>query len=313
MSNLPLVVAVVGPTCSGKTGLAIKLAQHLKGEIVACDSRTIYKYMDIGTAKPTADECEAARHHMIDLVEPDQVYTVSQYQKQGETLLAELVEKKITPIVCGGTGFYVRALLEGLQMPEVAPQQALRAELNSLADSRGTEHLRGILSELDAVSAKKIGPNDRFRLIRAIEVSQVLGLPFSQAQSRKAVPYNIVWLGLTANRRELLKERIVERFDQQLADGLVAEVENLYKKYGATQALLNTVAYKEYIQYLRGEFTVEQAREESIKHSVALARRQLIWFRANRDMHWLAIDQYVKNELLDQCKNIISSKLAQQK
>lgn len=105
MSNLPLVVAVVGPTCSGKTGLAIKLAQHLKGEIVACDSRTIYKYMDIGTAKPTADECEAARHHMIDLVEPDQVYTVSQYQKQGETLLAELVEKKSHPLFAAVPAF----------------------------------------------------------------------------------------------------------------------------------------------------------------------------------------------------------------
>lgn len=313
MTDHPLVVAIAGPTCSGKTALAIALAQHLGGEVVACDSRTVYKYMDIGTAKPTAKEKAQVRHHMIDLVEPDQIYTVSQFQKDGEALLSDLTIRKLTPVVCGGTGFYFRALLEGLEMPEVQPQEALRRDLNELADKYGTEHLRSILKTLDEVSANRIGQNDRFRLIRAIEVSQVLGLPFSQAQKRKAVPYNIVWLGLTANRRELLKERIIERFDLQLQEGLREEVENLYIKYGATQALSNTVAYKEYIQYLRGEISEESAREESVKHSVALARRQLIWFRANPQINWLAIDQYPQLELIEQAKEIISTKLAQRK
>lgn len=313
MTKFPLVVAVVGPTCSGKTGLAIELAESLNGEIVACDSRTIYKYMNIGTAKPTAEETARAPHHMLDLVEPDQIYTVSQYQRSAETLLADLTGRNIAPVVCGGTGFYVRAILEGLEMPEVAPQQDIRDELNALADLHGSEYLRPILAKLDQISAQRIGQNDRFRLIRAIEVSRVLGLPFSQAQKRKPVPYNIVWIGLTANRRELLKERIIERFDIQLRDGLIQEVQDLYKKYGDTQALLNTVAYKEYIQYLKGELTIEQAREESIKHSVALARRQLIWFRANQEINWLAIDQHEKSDLLEQSKKIISAKMAQQK
>ncbi len=305
--QLPLVIAVVGPTCSGKTSLAIELAKALGGEIVASDSRTIYKHMNIGTAKPTAAEQAQVPHHMLDIIEPDQVYTASQFKREGGAILSRLTAAGKIPVVCGGTGFYIRALLEGLKMPEVEPQQEIRDELAKVAEQHGVEHLREILSQIDPISAEKIGINDRFRLIRAIEVSRVLNMPFSQAASREPVPYNIVWIGLTATRRELLKERIIERIDVQLQDGLVAEVQSIYTKFGATQALKNTVAYAEFIQHIDGTLSLEQAREETIKHSVALARRQLIWFRSNTQMNWFAIDELDSRAIFDQCITKIKS------
>ena len=305
--QLPLVIAVVGPTCSGKTSLAIELAKALDGEIVASDSRTIYKYMNIGTAKPTAVEQAQVPHHMLDIIEPDQVYTASQFKREAGEILSQLTEAGKIPVVCGGTGFYIRALLEGLKMPEVEPQQEIRDELTKVAQEQGVEHLREILRQLDPTSAEKIGVNDRFRLIRAIEVSRVLEVPFSQAASREPVPYKIVWIGLTAARRELLKERIIERIDSQLEDGLVAEVQSIYTKFGATQALKNTVAYAEFIQHIDGSLSLEQARDETIKHSVALARRQLIWFRSNSEMNWFAIDELDSKTIFDQCISKIKS------
>jgi tRNA dimethylallyltransferase len=313
MSNAkPLVVAVVGPTASGKTSLAINLARALEGEVVCCDSRTIYKYMDIGTAKPTAFEQSRAPHHMLDIIEPDSVYTASQYKRDGAQVIDQLIARGKVPVVCGGTGFYFRALLEGLKMPEVPPQEALRQELAELADERGVEHLREILREIDPPSAEKIGVNDRFRLIRAIEVSRVLNVPFSEAATREPVPYNVVWLGLTAERRELLKERIIERLKLQMQDGLLDEVQSIYKKFGATQALLNTVAYSEIIQHLQDKITLDEALEQTVKHSVALARRQLIWFRSNAEMNWAQIDQIDNSEILENSLRTISSKVAQE-
>lgn len=311
MSN-PLVIAVVGPTASGKTSLAISLARALDGEVVCCDSRTIYKYMNIGTAKPTAFEQSRAPHHMLDIIEPDSVYTASQYKRDGAEVIDALIARGKVPVVCGGTGFYFRALLEGLKMPEVAPQEDLRQELARLADERGVEHLREILREIDPPSAEKIGPNDRFRLIRAIEVSRVLNIPFSQAATREPVPYNVVWLGLTADRRELLKERIIERLKLQMQDGLLEEVQSIYEKFGATQPLLNTVAYSEIIQHLQDKISLDEALEQTVKHSVALARRQLIWFRSNPEMHWSQIDKITNSEILDNSLRTISAKVAQE-
>jgi tRNA dimethylallyltransferase len=160
--QLPLVIAVVGPTCSGKTSLAIELARALDGEIVASDSRTIYKYMNIGTAKPTAVEQAQVPHHMLDIIEPDQVYTASQFKREAGEILSQLTGAGKIPVVCGGTGFYIRALLEGLKMPEVEPQQEIREQLAKVADEHGVEHLREILRQLDPLSADKIGVNDRF-------------------------------------------------------------------------------------------------------------------------------------------------------
>ncbi len=287
----PWVIALVGPTASGKTALSIKLAQNLGGEIVACDSRTVYKYMDIGTAKPTKAEQSAVPHHLLDLAEPDQIYTVSQYKDIGLETLAQITSRGKIPIVCGGTGFYSRALLEGLKIPEVAPQQELRAQLSARAQEEGVESLRDILRKLDPVSAEKIGRNDKYRLIRAIEVSQVMQMPFSQAAQKEEVPFRIIWLGLTAQNRDILKERIRARVSAQLEEGLLDEVRTIYMRFGPTQTIMNAITYKEYINYMEGNFSLEQAFEESVSHTNLLARRQLTWFRANQKITWFDIDQ----------------------
>jgi tRNA dimethylallyltransferase len=310
MCQKPWVIALVGPTASGKTALSLRLAQTLGGEIIACDSRTVYKYMDIGTAKPSRIEQDTVPHHLLDLVTPDQVYSVSQYQEAGSDTLAQITSRANIPIVCGGTGFYARALLQGLKIPEVAPQEELRAALSARAEVDGVESLRELLRQLDPVSADKIGRNDKFRLIRAIEVSQVMQKPFSEVAQKEEVPYRIIWLGLTVKDRAILKKRIRERILLQLDEGLIEEVRTIYMRFGATQTIMNAITYKEYIKYIDGNSSLEQAFEESVMHTNILARRQLTWFRANHEISWIEIDQKNCDQLFDQCMIEISKKMA---
>ncbi|MBX9695609.1 MAG: tRNA (adenosine(37)-N6)-dimethylallyltransferase MiaA [Cyanobacteria bacterium] len=291
MTTKPAVIAIVGPTGSGKTALSIELATRLGTEIIGCDSRTVYKYMDIGTAKPTPQEQKGITHHLMDVVEPDQVFTVAQFRKQAGAVIDKLHSESKVPIVCGGTGLYARALLEGLAIPEVPPQPELRQELQTLAEEQGNQILRKELERLDPASLEKIKENDRFRMIRAIEVSRVLGKPFSQAAQRVEVPYNVLWIGLNFEDRSVLRRRIEIRLQEQLDSGLVEESKKLYEKYGKTQPLLNAVTYKEMINYFEGGCTLEEAVADCVTHNYQLARKQLMWFRANPAVNWFAVDK----------------------
>ena len=299
------VVAIVGPTCSGKTSLSIKLAKELNGEIIACDSRNIYKYMDIGTAKPTDEEMEGIKHYMLDVAKPDEIYSVAQYKKDAKKAIDSIFEIDKVPIVCGGTGLYTRALLEGLEIPEVSPNQEFRDSLNKLADQEGCETLYQKLNQLDPEAAKKINQNDRFRIIRALEVIEELKIPFSQAVQIKPPPFKTCWIGLTFNDRSVLKERIIERLKIQIEDGLEAEVRKLYDQYGKTRTLTNAVTYKQFINYFENLITYEEAIEECIKHNYQLARKQIMWFRKNKDINWLNVDS--ESDLLASALEIISS------
>lgn len=285
------VLAIVGPTASSKTALSIALAKKIGAEIICCDSRTIYKYMNIGTAKPTVEERQGITHHMLDIVEPDQIYTAAQYKNDAGIILENLLEKNQFAIVCGGTGFYAKALLSGLSIPEVPPQEDLRAELKERAQNEGIEKLYSELKEIDPVAAQKIGQNDLFRIIRALEVSKYLGVPFSQAATKKEVPYNVVWIGLNFDDRTILKNRIIDRLNVQAKQGLEEEVRQLYEKYGACQILMNAVGYKEIIEYIDGKVTFEAAIENCVKHTYQLSRKQIIFFRAIPDIAWFLVDQ----------------------
>lgn len=273
-----LVIAVVGPTASGKTKLAIELASALDGEVIACDSRTVYKHMDIGTAKPTMQERKGIKHHLLDVVEPDQVYTAATFKKDASAVIEDLFSREKLPIVCGGTGLYSRVLLEGLNIPEVEPDETLRQELSELVRKEGVEALEKLLEKLDPPSLKRIEKGDVFRLIRAIEVSQKLG-PFSQVATIKRPDFDVVWIFLNVQNREILREAIVKRLLIQEQDGVIEETKALSQRFGLTQALLNSVPYKEYLSYLDGNLALEQAREEAVKHNYQLARRQIMWFR----------------------------------
>ena len=287
----PTVIAVVGPTASGKTSLSIDIAQKFGGEIIACDSRTVYKYMDIGTAKPTPNERRGIPHHMLDVVEPDRVYTVAQFQKEGTAAINAVLASGKTPVVTGGTGLYSRALLEGLQIPEVGPQEDLRESLKKIAETEGNESLVNKLKELDPISAEKIMPNDLFRIIRAIEVSTVLGKPFSEATRRVEVPFNVIWIGLNFDDRSVLKQRIALRMNLMMEQGFLDEAKFLHEKFGVTQPILNAVGYRQLFNYIDGVWTLEEAVEDTLKHNFQLARKQIMWFRANPDTIWFVVDK----------------------
>lgn len=315
----PLVIAIVGPTCTGKTRLAIELGGKLQGltgkraEVLACDSRTVYRHMDIGTAKPSMQEQAGIKHHMLDLVNPDQVYTAANFKEEGEQVLTSLISRGQMPIVCGGTGLYSRVLLEGMNIPAVAPDEKLRAQLKQLVEEKGVEALHEILSELDPVSLTRIQRNDVFRLSRAIEVSKVLGRPFSQAAGRSEVPYHVLWLFLTVADREVLRKRIIERLKEQVKAGVVDETRHLLSSFGRSQALTNAVPYKEYLQFLEGQIDLDTAHEEAVKHNYQLARRQIMWFRANKNAINICVDKSSEKEQLQISMKEISLKLALQK
>ncbi len=306
MQKKGTVLAIVGPTCSSKTDLSISLAQKLNCEIIACDSRTVYKYMDIGTAKPTPEQRAAAPHHLLDIIEPNQIYTAAQFKNDAGLILENQFndKQKEFAIVCGGTGFYAKALLSGLAIPEVPPQEQFREELKERAQKFGMDTLYGELEKIDPDAALKIGRNDLFRIVRALEVSQYLGIPFSKAAVKKEVPFNVIWIGLTFEDRSILKNRIIERLDEQSHGGLEAEVRSLYEKYGPCQTLMNAVGYKEIIEYIDGKTTFEAGIENCVKHTYQLARKQLIFFRAIPDIVWFCVDK--EKNLLEAVQKHIS-------
>lgn len=301
------VIAIVGSTCTGKTRLSLELGTKLGSEIFACDSRTVYTGMDVGTAKPTAAEREMVPHHMLDLVSPSENYTAAQYKECATPLIEKLIENKRPPIVCGGTGFYFRNLLEGLSIPAVEPQHQLRKELNEFALSQGDEALHQRLQSLDPVSASRIHANDRFRVVRALEVTMYCGKPFSELAVRKEPPFDVIWIGLYCHDRERLAKMIQERLTIQLANGLVEEVESLYRTYGQAHSLLHTVGYSELIPHLNGQIKLQEAIDLVALHTYQLARKQLIWFRSNKKIHWFAIDQTPFEKIIAQSFGLLEN------
>lgn len=303
------VIAIVGPTASGKTALSLKLAEKLPVEIVACDSRTIYRRMDIGTAKPSADEQAAVRHHLLDVADVNEIYTVANYKEAAGQAIDDIHTRGKIPIVCGGTGLYARALLEGLSIPEVPPNQELRDELNEFADKNGNDQLLQRLAVLDPVTAERLNANDRYRVVRALEVSITLGKPFSQAATLKPAAYPTIWIGLGVNNRQYIKDLIESRLEEQFSAGLIDEVQALLRDYGPTRTLLNAVPYKEVIAYLDGNCSLDEAKMDAIKHNYQLARRQIMWFRANEKTDWFMVDVEDRKRVFSQVTELIDRKL----
>jgi len=305
------VIAIVGPTASGKTALSLRLAEKLPVEIVACDSRTIYRRMDIGTAKPSPAEQAKVRHHLLDVADCDQTYTAANYKEDAQRAIDDIHARGKIPIVCGGTGFYSRALLEGLSIPEVPPNQVLRDELNEFADQNGNEQLLARLMDLDPVSASRLNVNDRYRVVRALEVSITLGKPFSQAATLRPAPYPTIWIGLGVQNRQYIKDLIETRLDEQMDAGLIDEVKGLLDEFGPTRALLNAVPYKEVIAYLEGQSSLEQARQDARKHNYQLARRQIMWFRANEKTNWFMVDVESRESIFSKVQELIDREIAE--
>lgn len=297
MNKLSKIIAVVGPTASGKTSLAIELAQELNGEVISADSRIIYKDFNIGTAKPTQEEMNGILHHLVDVIDPRDDYSASKFKKDASAIIDKIITDGKTPIIAGGTGFYVKSLLEGLDIPEAEPNIEFREEMRILLENKGRFYLHKKLAEIDPITAQKLHPNDSFRVIRALEVHNDFGKPMSELQTRTPPPYDIVYAGLNSADREYLYDRINLRVDLMIEAGLVDEVQNLINKYGKTLSLLKTLGYKEISEQLDGLYSLEESVELIKKNTRNFAKRQLTWFRANPEINWFYIDQMSGNEI----------------
>jgi tRNA dimethylallyltransferase len=285
--DTPLIV-LVGPTASGKTSLALRLAEEFNGEIVSCDSVAVYREMEIGTAKPTHEERTRVQHHMIDIAWPDEACTAGDYSRQAREALTGITERGRLPIVAGGTGLYLRALIDGL-FPAPPQQPGRRERLRQRAIDRGPAYLHRMLTRLDPAAAAAIHGNDVSKVVRAIEVSLAANQPLTRQwkKGRDALTgYRILRLGLNPPRLRLY-ERINQRAVAMFDSGLVEETERLVARYGESCRPLTSLGYAEAVAVLRGQLTRDQAVEQASQGHRNYAKRQLTWFRREPEMHWL--------------------------
>jgi tRNA dimethylallyltransferase len=282
------LVVIVGPTAAGKTDLAVCLAQEVGGEVVSADSRQVYRGMDIGTAKATPEEQGRAPHRLLDVVNPDETLGLAQFQELAYAAIAEITAQGRVPLLVGGTGQYVMAVVEGWQVPRVPPDEALRRELYRQADQEGAQVLHDRLRALDPAAADRIDPRNVRRVVRALEVCLVTGEPISAQQQKSPPPYRILMLGLSLPR-EALYRRIDERVERMMAAGLEEEVRGLVAAgYGFDLPAMSGVGYGQFAPYLAGEATLEAVAGEIKRATRRFVRHQANWFRQNdARIHWL--------------------------
>lgn len=294
MAKVPPLIVICGTTASGKSQLALDLAQRLNAVILGADSRQIYKELDIGTAKPSLGDRQRVPHYLIDICEPTENFTLAEYQRQAQELIASLNQ----PILLvGGTGLYIQAIVKGLKIPAVPPQTDLREQLANL----GQPFCYQLLSQVDPVAQSKIEPADVVRTLRALEVFYATGRPISSLQGENPPSYPIVQIGLGLEP-EQLQPRIVHRTHAMVEAGLVKEVEGLINQYGEDLPLLHTLGYAEIKQYLQGQISLAQATESIIVHTRQFAKRQRTWFRKDSAIHWLDANQA---NLLDSATKLV--------
>ena len=284
------IICIAGPTASGKTALAVELAKITNGEIISCDSMQIYRRMDIGTAKPTEEEKQGIVHHMIDICEPDDDFSVSRYCDMATPILDDILARGKTAIIAGGTGLYMDSLIKGNDFAPF-PSTGMREKLEAQADREGMEAMLSLLNSIDPEAAAKLHLADRKRIIRALEVYYETGETITAHNLRtQSIPprYSPLWIGLDFDPREELYRRIDLRVDIMLQQGLVDEIKILLASgIPAKSTAMQAIGYKEFVAALSGCGTIEAAAEEVKKSSRHYAKRQLTWFRRNKAMHWL--------------------------
>ena len=301
------IICIAGPTASGKTALAVELAKELHGEVVSCDSMYVYRRMNIGTAKPTLEEMEGIVHHMIDIVEPDEDFSVSKYCDMAAPIVDDIVSRGKTAIIAGGTGLYMDSLIKGNDFAPV-PATGVREQLEAKAEKVGFEAMLAELRAIDAESADRL--KDTRRVIRALEVYYETGITMTEHNRRtQEIPprYNPLWLGLDFSERSELYRRIDLRVSIMLEMGLIQEIQDLLasgipEKCTAMQA----IGYKEFVAVLKGECTIEEAADQVRMFSRRYAKRQLTWLRRNPNIHWLTRQTgQDSTEILEMARQVI--------
>ena len=288
------ILAVVGSTASGKSALALALAERLGGEIISCDSMQVYRRMDIGTAKPTAEEQRRVRHHLIDVVEPTEDFSCADYVALAASAVDDCAQRGKLPIVCGGTGLYLDALLRQNDFADVGADDSVRQALWAIAEKQGAEALWQELKCVDAESAAAIHPNNVKRVVRALEIYRSCGITKTELDRRSqegGMRYDACVLGLRYQDREALYRRIEERVDRMLADGLVTETCNLWEAgvFDVNRTAAQAIGYKELLPFLRGEQTLSEASEVLKLATRRYAKRQMTWFGAKEYVRWIDV------------------------
>lgn len=295
----PPLITIVGPSAVGKTELSIEVAQCIHGEIVSADSRLVYRGMDIGTAKPDQTEQSRVPHHLIDIVQPDETLTLAEYQHQAYATINDILSRGKIPLLVGGTGQYVRAIIEGWSIPTVPPNTELREELETFANDFGAAALYNKLLELDPDAAIKIDYRNVRRVIRALEVTIEAGRPISQLQKKSPPPYRILQIGLIRPRPQLYK-RIDERIDWMIGNGLVEEVKSLIETgYGLDLPAMSGLGYRQIGKYLLGELSLEDAIQLIRKETRRFVRQQNTWFRPDDPhIYWFDLNDSSMQDLV---------------
>ncbi|MCK9442928.1 MAG: tRNA (adenosine(37)-N6)-dimethylallyltransferase MiaA [Tissierellaceae bacterium] len=302
MKKIDNLCVLIGPTAIGKTSISLELADLINAEIISADSMQIYKYMDIGSAKIKEHEMEGIPHHLIDIIYPDEEYTVADYKNQAKKLIRDINRRGKIPLVVGGTGLYVNSLVYDLDFTRVKASEEIRNRLQALGDKYGNEYLHSKLTKIDSISANKINIEDRRRIIRAIEIYEVTGRKMSEQNMnfrKETNDYNISMIGLNTDRKKLY-ERINYRVDKMVGEGLIDEVNMLLEMgYDKNLPSMQGIGYKEVIMYLEGIISLDEAVNIIKKGTRNYAKRQLTWFKRDNRIKWIYTDDFDNaNELL---------------
>ncbi len=303
------VIAVVGPTASGKTALGIELAKYYGGEIVSADSMQVYRGMDIATAKPSTEEMQGIAHHLMGFLDRDQAFSVADYTTLAGERISDIHSRGKQPIIVGGTGLYIDSLLENINFPDIKRSDSLRRSLEEYASREGSEALFERLRKCDPETAAVLHPNNLVRVIRAIEVFELTSRKISELKAesrRQETPYKTAFIGLTYRDRQKLYDRINRRVDLMAEAGLEEEARQVYES-GQLKTACNAIGYKELVPYFRGECTFEESIEKIKLETRRYAKRQLTWFRKNAEIKWVMLDEFDnKEKILDFCKKNIA-------
>ena len=303
------IICIAGPTASGKTALAVELAKKYHGEVVSCDSMQVYKRMDIGTAKPTAEEMQGIPHHMLDVAQAWEDFSVSRYCAQAAPIVDDIIARGRTAIIAGGTGLYMDSLIRGNAFAPF-PSTGVREALEKRAEAEGTQSLLSELAQIDPESAGRLHPSDRKRIIRALEVYRETGITITEHNRRtREIPpkYRPIWLGLDFSDRAALYRRIDRRVEIMLEAGLLEEIRSLLES-GIPESCtaMQAIGYKEFLPVLRGERALCDAAAEVCQSSRRYAKRQLTWFRRNQAIHWIVREEDdAPEEIIRQARQIL--------
>jgi len=283
------LIVILGPTASGKSKIAIKLAKKFNGEIISADSRQIYKEMNIGTAKITKKEMENIPHHLINIIKPNQEFTLADFKKRAIKIIEDIQKRNKIPFLVGGTGLYIQAIVDNLQIPEVKPNKKFRLKL----EKETNQELYNQLKKIDPQALKVIDVNNKRRMIRALEVYLSTGQEFSKQKTKKPALFDVLQIGLKQDNK-ILDKKIIKRIDQMIKNGLLIEIKKLIKKYGTKPYSMSGIGYKEIISYLKKEISLEQTKELINIHTRQYSRRQMSWFRRDKQIKWIKNYQEAK-------------------